>query len=295
MVCFTDKLEKHLGEARTLDFKWSIAMYRGVSPFNLQPIEPGLLAMTPEQVTDIPCSAVADPFLLRRGDRWYMFFEAWNKDRNLGEIAFASSPDLLRWEYGAVVMREPFHLSYPQIFEHEGTVYMVPETRQAGAIRLYAAAGFPEDWRLVSVLAEGQYADATLFLHEGKWRMFAQRGLDELRLFHSDRLESGWTGHPSNPFWPANRTYCRPGGRVLAYEGDLYRLAQDGLESYGKHLRAMRIERLNDVEFAEREIAQSPILSATGKGWNGVAMHHLDAVEVAPGEWLAVVDGATHG
>jgi len=278
-----------------LDFKWSIAMYRGASPFTLQPVEQGVLAMTPEQVTDISCGAVADPFLLRRGDRWYMFFEVVNKDRNIGEVAFASSSDLLRWEYGAVVMRESFHLSYPQIFEHNGTVYMVPETRQAGAIRLYSAANFPEDWRLVSVLAEGLYADSTVLFHEGKWRMFAQRGLDELRLFQSDHLESGWTGHPGNPFWPANRMYCRPGGRVLSYEGNLYRMAQDGLESYGKHLRVMRIERLTDTEFAEREIAESPIFSATGKGWNGVAMHHMDAVEMAPGDWLAAVDGATHG
>jgi hypothetical protein len=55
----------------------------------------------------------------------------------------------------------------------------------------------------------------------------------------------------------------------------------------------MRIDRWNAKEFKEREIAGSPILKASLKGWNAMGMHHLDAVEVEDNLWLGVVDGAT--
>jgi hypothetical protein len=276
-----------------LESKWSIAVYRGTTPFTLRPCGEDVPVLSPESVTDIKCKTVADPFLLRRDGVWYLFFEAWNGDAGRGEIGCATSADGMSWQYGGIVLRESFHLSYPHVFAHEGAVYMVPETRQKGSIRLYAATRFPDQWTLASVLAQGDYADSTLFLHEGKWRMFAQRGLDEMRVFQSANLESGWSEHPGNPFWAANRTYCRPGGRILNFDGAWYRFAQDGLVSYGNNLRALRIEQMSDEIFEEREIAASPILRASRRGWNALGMHHLDAVEIAQGEWLGVVDGVT--
>ena len=276
-----------------LNFKWSIAVYQGPTPFALQPGERGLTALSPESVSDIKCTAVADPFLLRRDGRWYLFFEAMNEAVHRGEIAYATSTDGLHWEYAGIVLRENFHLSYPHVFEHEGTVYMVPETRQDNSIRLYAATSFPNEWKLVKVLLTGEYADSTVFFHDGKWRMFSQRGLDETRLFQSASLESGWTEHPGNLLWAANRTYCRPGGRVISFDGELYRFVQDGLVSYGNNLRALQIESLTDSEFKEREIDGSPVLRASKRGWNAVGMHHLDAMQVGDGQWLGAVDGVT--
>ncbi len=274
--------------------RWSIAIYKGPTPFTLQPAGKDVPAISPETVTGMKCRAVADPFLICGDGQWYMFFEALDDVTNRGEIAYATSGDLVHWAYGGVVLREDFHLSYPLVVEHSGTYYMIPETRQAGQIRLYAAADFPHDWRLVSILARGDYADSTMFFHNGKWRMFAQRGLDETRLFHSEKLEDGWKQHPGNPFWEANRTYCRPGGRPLYYEGKWHRFVQDGLQRYGSHVRALRIARLTDEEFEETEIGGSPILGPSMRGWNAMGMHHLDAIETAEGQWLGAVDGVTN-
>ena len=278
-----------------IKYRWSIAIYKGASPFILQPTGRNLPAILPEAVPEMACKTVADPFLVRRDGRWYMFFEALDGATNRGEIAYATSEDGDTWTCHGIVLREDFHLSYPQVFEHRGTFYMIPETRQAGSIRLYAAQKFPFDWKLVSTLVEGDYADATVFFHDGTWRMFSQRGLDEMRLFHSDSLESGWKEHPGNPFWEANRTYCRSGGRMLFFEGAWYRFAQDGLQNYGNNLKAMRILRLNDEEYEEMEIDSGPILAASTKGWNALGMHHLDAVKIGDGQWLGAVDGVTIG
>ena len=275
-------------------YKWSIAIYRGASPLGLSAVDPrGRPTLTARDVTDVPANAVADPFLLRRDGQLYLFFEVMNGDSDRGEIAYATSADGLTWQYGAVVLREPFHLSYPQVFEWQGSVYMIPETRQANSIRLYRADNFPAGWQFVATLQQGPFADSTLHFDGQLWWLFAQRGLDELCLLVSDSPLGPWRKHPSSPLWPGNRSRTRPGGRILCHDGQWIRFAQDGWPSYGSFLRAFAIDRLDEQGYEEHELPESPILSATRSGWNALAMHHIDALPMADGDWLAAVDGAT--
>ena len=85
---------------------------------------------------------VADPFMIRDSDHWYMFMEVLNWCSNKGEIGLATSEDGLHWDYQQLVLVEPFHLSYPCVFKHSGQYYMVPETRQSDSVRLYRAEPF---------------------------------------------------------------------------------------------------------------------------------------------------------
>ena len=75
----------------------------------------------------------------------------------------------------------------------------------------------------------------------------------------------------------------------------LLRFAQDGLPDYGSSLRAFEILEMTPHRYAEREVAASPILRASGAGWNGMGMHHLDARPAPQGDWIGAVDGATLG
>lgn len=275
-------------------YKWSIAIYRGASPLALLAVDPrGRATLTARDVTDVPANAVADPFLLQRDGQIVMFFEVMNSDSDRGEIAYATSQDGLAWHYGAVVLREPFHLSYPQVFEWQGAVYMIPETRQANSVRLYRADDFPCGWRYVDTLLQGAFADSTLHFDGRLWWLFAQRGLDELCLFISNSPAGPWRKHPCSPLWPGNRRRTRPGGRMLVHDGRLIRFAQDGWPSYGSFLRAFQIDRLDEQGYEEHELPESPILGATRSGWNALAMHHIDAIQTKDGHWLAAVDGAT--
>ncbi|MGE3277002.1 MAG: hypothetical protein AB7O67_17965 [Vicinamibacterales bacterium] len=274
--------------------QWAIAVYTGPALDALAPAAPPPV-LTGRHVTDVRAAAVADPFLVPEAGGYRLFFEVWNTDRGRGEIGTATSPDGLAWTYGAIVLREPFHLSYPQVVLDAGVAYMIPETRQAGGVHLYRAEAYPGGWRRVATLVEGPYADATVVRHDGRWWMFAQRGLDELRLFLSDRLDGDWREHPRSPLWAGNRSRTRPGGRVLDDGRRLLRFAQDGWPTYGYSLRAFEILTLTPQAYAEREIARSPILRASRSGWNAIAMHHLDAVRRPDGSWLAVVDGAAPG
>ncbi len=275
--------------------RWSIAMYEGESPLNLTPLggRKGP-ALSPDDISGMKCTTVADPFFLRDQGDWWLFFEAFNGERGLGELAVARSlNEGLDWRYECVVLAEPFHLSYPQVIPCDGSFFMIPETRQTDSVRLYRSDSPVGPWQHVKTLLTGSFADATVLFHDERWWLFAQKGLDELRVYYSDSLEGPWSEHPQSPFWPGNRSRTRPGGRFLRWQGRLFRFAQDGWPSYGSQVRAYEITALNLHEYSEFEVPESPILKGSGKGWNALGMHHIDAVELEGGKWLAAVDGTS--
>ena len=108
--------------------------------------------ITTEDVTDADAILVADPFIFRRDDTWHMFFEVLPRDTERGVIARAESTDGREWQYRGMVLGEDFHFSYPQIFEWEGEIYMIPESAEDLSVRLYRASSFPEKWECVGKL-----------------------------------------------------------------------------------------------------------------------------------------------
>lgn len=155
---------------------WAISVYRGRRPFQLEP-HPDVgnrPVVTASDVTDAQAEFVADPFMIRRDGRWLMMFEVMERGRWAGSLAYAESDNGTTWKYGRVVLREPFHLSYPQIIEDDdGELYLIPESAQAGSLRLYHAAHFPESWVFVAELLPGQHRDATVFRDGGSWWMYS--------------------------------------------------------------------------------------------------------------------------
>ena len=91
--------------------EWSIGIYAGAGPFALGPIEgQHTPVLTGADVPAFPTYFVADPFLARSGDTWFLFFEALNNQNGQGDIAYATSADGLTWTWGGVALDESFHL-----------------------------------------------------------------------------------------------------------------------------------------------------------------------------------------
>ncbi len=90
-------------------------------------------------------------------------------------ISYSSSRDHGRtWTYGSIALREPFHLSYPYIFQHDNTFYMIPETNKAYGVRLYVATHYPDRWSLARVLLAGRrYVDTVMLRHGERWWIFS--------------------------------------------------------------------------------------------------------------------------
>jgi hypothetical protein len=276
---------------------WSIGMYAGPTPRRLGPA-PGAEnpVLTRDDVSDLVAAFVADPFMTRVAGVWYLFFEAFNWRANKGEIALATSTDGVSWTYQQRVLAEDFHVSYPHLIRDGSTFFMVPETRQSGAVRLYRARDFPSSWELETLLLEGEDVfDASLFVAHGRWWMLAgadgRRPSDTLRLFHADRLHGPWREHRRSPIVRDDPLRARPAGRVLVAGGATIRWAQCCHPTYGLDVRGFEITALDLETYTERPLAGNPVLYGAGRGWNGGGMHHLDVHRLASGGWLASVDG----
>lgn len=275
--------------------EYSIGILSGPSPFAL---EPGAAnpVLTRHQVSDIPATLVADPFMCRAGDQWYLFFEVVNHLTRKGEIGVAVSRDTMSWEYRGVVLAEPFHLSYPYVFEWQGEHYMVPEGSRGGAVTLYRAAQFPMRWTRAGTLLEGRrFADSSIFRHAEHWWLLTDAGADPkrpaLHLYHSRDLFGPWQEHPASPVVRDDPHIARPGGRVILVDGSFVRFAQDGVPFYGSKVHALRITRLTPTEYAEEPATDGAVLAAGSEPWNRDGMHHIDAHRRSDGSWIACVDG----
>ena len=277
------------------DPSWSIGIYHGGSPFHFEPAS-GIVnpVLTPAVITEYDADLVADPFMLRRGGRWWMFFEAMQRGTKRGDIALAVSDDALRWSYEGIVLSEPFHLSYPYVFEWDGEVFMIPEALGAEAISLYRADPFPTAWKLEAKLIPGRHADPSIVRWDGKWWIFTcprPKINDVLELWIADELTGPWRQHPRSPIINGNAAIARPGGRVLEVDGRLIRYTQDCAETYGRQVRAFEIQRIDEEEYEEREWPGGPVLTASGNGWNRTGMHNIDPIRLDDGTWIACVDG----
>jgi len=277
--------------------EWSIGIYIGESPAHFGPC-PGIKnpVLSRKHVSDVLAAGVADPFMLQVNDSWYMFFEVMNWQTFRGEIGLATSVDGRKWAYRKIVLAEPYHLSYPYVFEWMHDYYMIPESYQADSIRLYKASQFPEQWSFVGTLVSGKsFVDPTIFYYDETWWLFTETSSDfksdTLRLYYAHELTGPWHEHPMSPLIEGNMHIARPCGRVLILHDKLVRYAQDCYPYYGTQVREFEITKLTTTDYCEREVDESPILQPSGSGWNGSGMHHIDAHLMNNNRWLACVDG----
>lgn len=259
------------------------------------PADGGILAtgrLNAEAFSWLPRDAgryFADPFPVEHGGRRVLFVEEYPYATGRGII---SAFDIgSNGPQGAAypIFERPHHLSYPCIFEHGGTLWMMPESAGAARLELFRCDRFPDRWTLHCVLFEGQVlADATFFQHGG--RCWIAAGIasdgasdrDAMALFFADHPEGPWHPHPLNPV-VVNVATARPAGWVRQIGSRLLRPVQDCTHGYGWGLGVMQVDELTEDAFAERRIAALPppaSLGATGFHTlnTGAGLEVIDAV-----------------
>jgi len=202
----------------------------------------------------------ADPFIVNKDSSNFVFVEELYYKDGVGTINCLEFRDgeLLSND---VVLKKPYHLSYPFIFRHDDTYFMCPETSNNRTIDVYRCVDFPLKWEHQQTLMDDIYACETS-IHElnGKWWLFTNIARNsfnecnyELHLFSSDDpLGRDWVPHPLNPVvQDAGR--ARNGGGVMTLDNQLYRMAQ-GLDgrTYGSNFIVNRIVTLNETEYEEK-------------------------------------------
>ncbi|HJX54664.1 MAG TPA: hypothetical protein VJ801_17995 [Polyangia bacterium] len=234
---------------------WQIALRSGFAQRLVEdPSSEGLAAF--HWIPSPPGGYFADPFLLRRQGRLWLFCEEMSFAEGKGALSCMEVLPDGRLSESVRVLSRPYHLSYPVVFEAEGEVFMIPETMQSGCVELYRAADFPHAWVKVRDLLPIRAVDSTPFVFEGRiWLFVTAIDPDEasyqLLLFHSDRLDGDWTMHPSSPLSLDIRN-ARSAGAIFPHNGKLYRPSQDCAPYYGHKLNFHEITRLDIRGYEER-------------------------------------------
>lgn len=215
-----------------------------------------------------PVIIVADPFLYVYQDELYLFYE----EKRLftpGVLRMVKTRNLKEWTKPVTVLQEPFHLSYPFVFEDNGKIFMIPETSEAGEVRLYQAddEGLTHFTQTDTLLAHQKvdehisidYSDSSVFRKDGKYYLMTTLeidGVNQLFLYTSDHLNGPYNEHPSSPVC-ISKNYGRNAGSLIQYGEKLYRVAQDCESRYGDNVHLFEVKDLSESFYSEELVKEN--------------------------------------
>lgn len=222
----------------------------------------------------------ADPFGLWRNGHLHIFVEGFDYRHRRGFIECLTVDDGFAHLRTETVLSEPWHLSYPYVFEAEGDTWMLPEARRSGMLRLYRARRFPDQWEPaaeIAVAAGG--VDSTPVWFENRWWLFyahfqsRPEPSSSLHAASAARLTGPWIAHPLNPL-RRGLASTRPAGTPLVRGSTIELPVQDNRATYGGAVRRLTITRLDEEAFEAHDspwLAPSPVLAPFVDGLHTLA------------------------
>lgn len=195
----------------------------------------------------------ADPFLAEAGEDAYVFFEAFDRLKRKGVIGYRKI-NSSRVGKIKIVIEEPFHLSYPYIYEESGSWYIIPESRDARQIIRYRAKEFPDVWEVEKILADNMpVVDTTVLSGSGDslqlvTYLFEWFNKGELLVL---QLKAGYQEIQYRFADLDGRK--RPAGKICRMGSSRYRPSQLCTSSYGEAIIFNKIVDSNGDGYKETE------------------------------------------
>lgn len=245
-----------------------------------------------------PITIVADPFLFVRNDTLYLFYES-KKWLSPGVLMMVSTNDLKKWSKPKVVLKEHYHLSFPWVFEHNGRVFMMPETGAANSIRLYEAQNDDlSEFAFVKELLRAPdgveicmgYGDSCIY-HKGDiFYLFTQlqysNRINTLELYIAKDLFGPYHKHPKSPV-QHNQKVGRNAGSLMEYCGQLFRFSQDCTGRYGDNVSINLVDSISPTDYKEHLLFDNII--PTDIPYYKDGGHHFNAVKFHE-KWIVATD-----
>lgn len=228
----------------------------------------------------------ADSFGLVRGNKKYIFFEKYERQKRKGKISLCELDDKLEVVRQKDILDDKNHLSYPYIFKHKNKDYALVEAHRARELALYEITQGLEFKKIKTLFENSDIVDPSIIFHENKFWLFftkASKGDSELYLAYADELLGEWKMHPKNPV--KNDIFSsRPAGEIFMHKSELYRPAQNCSKTYGGAIKINKILKLTTEEFQEAiEIEVAP----NQLGSYPLGLHTISSL----GDDLTLIDG----
>jgi hypothetical protein len=268
---------------------WSIAIYKEEAVFSFEnELSNQIIVFNNRKIrkSRTHTHTTADPFLFVEGDDLFLFYECQNVNEK-GHIRVKKTNDLINFNDLGCILKEEFHLSYPFVFRHKSSIFMVPESINANEIILYKFSDFPIKLEKQKTLLVGKYCDSSLFYYNEIWYLFTTSN-QGFEIYYSKDIENySFVPHPSNPI-SNNPKFQRNGGSILVINNDLFRIAQDCSGDYGKNVHIFKILELTTTNYRELLIRENYF--DHNQEFNMKGAHHINMVDYK-GYKIIAVDG----
>lgn len=236
------------------------------------------------QIKNPPRRFYADPFVITKNERTICYLEDYSWDTGLGRVTAVELLDKKNYKILGPVVEEPFHLSFPYIFEFEDQLYMVPESSDGNAVRLYKCVDYPMKWEYQKDIFSGvKMVDTMIFKRGERWWLLtneATKGGGEtcaqLMAFYSDHpIDGQWIPHTQNPL-VFDSDIGRNGGILDVDKEFPVRVRQrQSIGGYGSAFTLAKITDLTPTSYQETQICE-----ITPEFFPGIAgCHHLNTNE----------------
>lgn len=234
----------------------------------------------------------ADPFIYNYKNNTYILFENFSYSSKKAKISCGrlENNDLVDI---TDVLDLDYHLSFPNIFEVDNEIYLMPETGDNKRLEVYRCISFPDKWELYTTAFEGEVVKDPVFYtdeHGQRWLFISKSSgvnstLDnELHIYQVDSIKlNKLKSHAQNPVIIDART-ARNAGAIFNREGKIYRPSQANIDGiYGRALNMNTIDKLTLDDYQETRI--TTVYPDFRKGL--MSMHHFHQLN-----HLFVIDAA---
>lgn len=203
----------------------------------------------------------ADPFLFKNNDKYYLFFEAYDRLKRKGVIGVR---EISEHSFGKIniIYQSNNHLSYPFIYRENNDIYILPESCNSGELFRLRCIDFPYKWEKEKIIANERLLDTTLFDYKNRRYYISQRAgfgaFDRVDLFYDD--DNGiFTECKNNPVKVDVNT-ARGAGKIFNYKDKLIRPSQDCGKYYGEKLNFNEVKSITE-SFYEEELIKTICVS----------------------------------
>ena len=234
----------------------------------------------------------ADPFALVENDIIHIFFETLKTSSNIGEkgdIAHMSiNFDGNIIQNPRIIIKENFHLSYPQVFKRDSKIYLKPDSSRNGDMRFYVCRNFPYEWVLYkSIQFDG--IDHTLISNDNDLFVFTDKSKKNAYTTSIDNFikNNRFDNKNKNCIYKNRRDFTRPAGNYFYFNKRLYRPVQDSTKYYGEKTHILLVSDTNIDCYSEKYF-----ITLNKYDWNSFQNHHYSFFSKKDNLY-AITDGST--
>ncbi|TKU73986.1 hypothetical protein FDX14_11105 [Citrobacter sp. wls710] len=196
----------------------------------------------------------ADPFIIEKADKLYVFYEAFSFRNSKGTLRCR----ILDRELTEIddVKLEGFddlkcHLSFPFLIHINDQLFMIPESSERKEVILFQSVEFPVRWKKIKVLISDTEVTDNVFLTINETCYLLSTTMDNEIIIHSaENIYGQW--QRIAPSLKVSNHHHRGAGAPYLVDNKMYFLTQECTpETYGKSIYIKELVTLSNTIFDE--------------------------------------------